>query len=160
MRQIIYIAKNIFWYVRKLLQAQLEYSKSDILVFGAVVLHEGGRNEHVVAGSGDNMLVTQLSVFVSIYIVLLKIKNIEKDFRTNYCTRIDQLKPAWLMSLISLVSKHSNFNFRLSYSDISYNMVHIKSLSLSPTHLGSSLARLNTVLADFIPSARLANFMY
>lgn len=48
MREIVDVAQDVFGYMGELLQAQLEYPEGDILVFRAVVLHQGSRHEHVV----------------------------------------------------------------------------------------------------------------
>lgn len=55
MRQIVDIAQHILGDVRELLQAQLEDPERYVLVFGAVVLHQRCRHEHVVAGSGEDV---------------------------------------------------------------------------------------------------------
>lgn len=51
MRQVIDIAEYIFRYVRELFKAQFKYPEGNVLVFGAVVLHEGRGYEDVVARS-------------------------------------------------------------------------------------------------------------
>lgn len=51
MRQIVYVAHDKFWAATESLQSQLEYTKSNVLVLAAVVLHECGRHKHMVPWS-------------------------------------------------------------------------------------------------------------
>lgn len=52
MRQIVDVAEDVFGDVRELLEAELEDTECDVLVLGAVVLHQRGSHEYVVPGSG------------------------------------------------------------------------------------------------------------
>lgn len=51
MRQVVDVASDVVGIVGEFLQAQLENAERDVLVFAAVVLHEGCADEDVVLGA-------------------------------------------------------------------------------------------------------------
>ena len=51
MRQMIDVRENVILVVLKLFEPQLEHVACDLLVFGAVILHEGGGHVHVIRAS-------------------------------------------------------------------------------------------------------------
>lgn len=49
MRQVIHVAHHELRTTAETLQTQFENAKRNILVLAAIVLHQGGRHEHMVA---------------------------------------------------------------------------------------------------------------
>lgn len=59
MRQVVDVAQHVLGDVRELLEAQLEDAEGDVLVLGAVVLHQRRCHEHVVQGPDETIKISR-----------------------------------------------------------------------------------------------------